>query len=406
MFQNVFAQLDLAKKSKKSAKTPKSDKTPKSRKSTKTPAKPRKTPAPKQASPGPSPPTSPSVDNSSAQASVEPDSPVTIPRRKPLFVSTKGKEPASPPTRIRTRVFLRENSDTSSGSGNERPTKRTTTDKDLIVCCVCSCLSEIGEAWLCELCDNEVCPDCSKAEGLPMAKWDVCDPPEDPAFCPDCWAVKVRKESLRKNPTTTLELSDTPAQIVTNQTFKKLMELGMAKTFIDPQNGRMIDVKGDIAKGKFCSTGMINAFFDRCEPVLRNDIVVFTKVKPLEDPKLDLWTNMSEFLDAFYAEEDAEMKAEFATVPTFSASPRSEPTMLERIMAEVEEEEEDKHVAVKEEEEDVLWANQIESRLKEQAAQAAEAAEAVQFVEEVILIDTDSDDDVPDNVLKAPFGGF
>jgi hypothetical protein len=307
MFQSVFAQMGLAKKSKK---TPKSQPS----KATKATTKPRKPRAPKKASPGPSPPTSPSVDNSSAPASVEPESPATIPRRKPQFVSTKGKEPESPPPRVRTRVFLRENSDTSCGSGNERPSKKATTDEDLIACCVCSFVSEIGEAWLCELCDNEICLGC--VQGLPMAGWDIYDPPEDPAFCPDCWAAKVRKESLRQNRTTTLSKADMPVHLVTNQNAAKLFELGMAKTFQDPKTGRFIDVKGDVAKGKFCSTGMINAFFESCEPILRNDIVVYTNIKPREYPMLALWTNMHEFLEDFYEKETAEMDAEFADVPT------------------------------------------------------------------------------------------
>ena len=391
MFQNVFAQLGLAKKSKKSAKTPKS----KPRKSAaKATAKPRKARAPKHVSPGPSPPTSPSVDNSSAQASVEPESPATIPRRKPQFVSAKDKEPESPRPRIRTRVFLRENSDTSCGSGNERPTKRATADEDLIACCVCSFISEIGEAWLCEHCDNEVCLGCSNDTllGLPMAGWDIYAPPEDPAFCPDCWSVKVRRDSLRKNPTTTREKADKPSQIVTHQNIVNLFKLGMAKTFKDPDNGRDIPVTGDIAKGKSCSTGMINAFFEPCDPVSRDDVVVFTNVKPLEYPKLDLWTNMEDFLEAFYAKETAQMQAEFATVPTPFASPRSEPTMLERILAEVEEEE------------DVVWANQVESDIKKEAAEAAEAAEVVDDV--IGDTESDSDPDVPDTILKGPFGGF
>jgi hypothetical protein len=149
-----------------------------------------------------------------------------------------------------------------------------------------------------------------------MRGWDVYNPPADDALCPGCWAVVKRRASLRQNPTTTLSKADTSAQVVTNQNTVNLFKLGMPKTFIDPDNGREIDVTGDIAKGKSCSTGMINALFEPCDPILRNDIVVFTNVKPRKYPKLDHWTNMHKFLDAFYAKEKAEIDAEFADVPT------------------------------------------------------------------------------------------
>jgi len=270
-------------------------------------------------------------------------------------------------------------------------------------CCICDMKVRANRIFLCDgrlgKCPNMTCRQCAWTEDLPQKHFDLKNPkPDEKAFCPGCKDTYKRLNTLRKNRKTTAESTDTPSQILLTNSYKELVKLGMQTSFVDPKTGTEIPInKGDMARGKECSNSMVNAFFYVTGQTFYKGVVMYTQAKARKkEIHLHKWVNCQDYIDAYLRQEEAK----FATVPTPFASPKSEPTMLERIWAEVVEEK------------DVVWANQVESRLKEeaaQAAQAAQAAEAAQFVEEVILNDTesDSDPDVPENnVLKGPFGGF
>lgn len=305
MFQNMFAKFEADRLA---TKSPKASQSPKAAKSPKTPKSPTYSPKAKALSP-PSPPPSPSVDDSSASTSVEPESPATIPRRKPQFVSTKGKDPfspsPSPPRHVRTRVFLRENSDTSCGSGNERPKKQAAVGEGpsesspmaaVDTCCICGEEAQVGNAWVCDGCEADVCLQCAnnKKNDLPMAGWNPENPPEDPAYCPECWEAleaKARRSTLRKNRKAPPKMK--AHQLVDFKNVKKFYARGMPKTFV--YNGETW--KNEPELGKEFSAGQLNCFF---EPVASLNCHVLDTFRPREEPDWREW-NVTAYMDRMRA---------------------------------------------------------------------------------------------------------
>jgi len=240
------------------------------------------------------------------------------------------------------------------------------------------------------------CRECAWTEDLPQKHFDLKNPkPDEKAFCPECRDSYKCLNTLRKNRRTNDQLSDTASQIILTNSFKQLVKLGMKTSFIDPKTMIEIPVnKGDMAKGKECSNSMVNAFFYATGKRFYKGVRINTEVRARKkEIHLHKCVNCQAYIDAYLREEEAK----HATVPTPFASPKSEPTMWERIAAEMEEED------------NMRWTNEVEKRLEAEAAQKAEEEEAKKFVDEVIVGDTtesDSDHDVPkDNVLNGPFGG-
>lgn len=323
----------------------------------------------------------------------EPGSPTSSPALSPNWRLVAGRK------RLYTQV-----SSTPSTPGTPVSLPDSPTSQSDGECCICDMKVRANRIFLCDgrlgTCPNMTCRECAWTKDLPQKEFDLKNPkPHEKAFCPECNDCYKRRSTLRQNPTTTTQSTDTASHILLTNSYLQLVKLGMQKSFVDPET--MIEVpvnKGDMEKGKECSNGMVNAFFYVTGKRFYKGVVMYTEAKARKkEIHLHKWKNCQAYIKAYLDEEEAKEEAKYATVPTPFASPKSEPTMWERIAAELEEED------------NVVWANEVEKRLEAEAAQKAEEEEAKKFFDEVIVGDiteSDSDHDVPkDNVLNGPFGG-